>query len=409
MTDTAAEAPTTPGEVDVDTGGGDGSSGRERGSRARVRIVPGTGTETGPRVKTPLGEAPVIPLLLAGFGAYLLWFGVKYWRGSGPAVWPSYPIKSVLQGHGLPPPQPAPSASDQVTAYETTLGAQIAAQEAAVQTSPGGGTTTGASLAADETKYVGQVRYLWGGANPINGWDCSGMQNYCIGHDMGLDIPGLPRGTRFDGSTHGPDVAQWLAWSGAARVTGPPEPGDLVCWGPNAHMGMAISGTDMISALNPAQGTQKTPIAVTHVGPPTFLRLRATGGSPTGGGSAQNTAKMLLTHFGLNPGEFQDLVNLWNRESSWSRTAWNPSGAYGIAQALGHAGPGECAVGPRSVGSNTPGTNCSYGGFGLSSDEARAANGGSMVPQIKWGLGYIRAQYHSIAAAWSHEQQFGWY
>jgi cell wall-associated NlpC family hydrolase len=386
-----------------------GSSSSNGRSRPRVEIVPGTGTATGPRIDTPIGDAPVIPLLLVGFGAYLLWFAVKYWRGQGPAVWPSYPVKSVLQGHGLPPPQPAPASADVVAAYEAPLAAQISAQETAVTTSPGGGTTTGASLAADEGRYVGQVRYLWGGANPINGWDCSGMQNWCIGHDMSLDIPGLPRGTRFDGSSHGPDVAQWIAWSGVAHVAGPPMPGDLVCWGPNAHMGMAISATDMISALNPAQGTQRTPIAVTHTGVPVFLRLRATGGGPTGGGSAQNTAKLMLSNFGFGADQFQSLINLWNRESSWSRTAWNPSGAYGIAQALGHAGPGECATGPRSVGSNSPGLNCSYGGFGLSSDEARAANGGSMVPQIKWGLGYIKSQYHTITAAWAHEQQFGWY
>jgi cell wall-associated NlpC family hydrolase len=405
MSEATAEAPTTPGEVDVDTGGGS-SSGR---GGSRVRVVPGTGAQSGPRVKTPLGEAPVIPLLLAGFGAYLLWFGVKYWRGEGPAVWPSYPIKSVLQGHGLPPPQPAPSSSDQVTAYESTLGAQIAAQEAAVTTSPGGGTVAGSSIAADASKYVGQVRYVWGGANPSHGWDCSGMVNWVCGHDLALAIPGLARGTQFDGSNHGPDVAQWIAWSGVAHVAGPPQPGDLVAWGPNGHIGVAVDASNMVSALNPAQGTQRTPIAVTHVGPPTYLRLRATGGSPASGGSAQNTAKLMLGNFGLSLGEFPQLIDLWNRESSWSRTAWNPSGAYGIAQALGHAGPGECATGPRSVGSNTPGTNCSYGGFGLSSAEARAANGGSMVPQIKWGLGYIRAQYHSIAAAWSHEQQFGWY
>lgn len=403
MSETAVE-PTAGGEVDVDTGGS--SSGRS-GDRTRVRIEPGTGTESGPRLKTPLGEAPVIPLFLAGFGAYLLWFGTKYWRGQGPAVWPSYPIKSVLQGHGLPPPQPAPSSADQVTAYESTLGAQIAAQESAVTTSPGGGTTTGAAIVQDAMRYVGNP-YKWGGANP-SGWDCSGFCNWVIGHDLSLSIPGLPRGTQFDGQNHGPDVAQWLAWSGVAHVAGPPEPGDLVCWGPNFHMGIATSATDMISALNPRQGTAITPIAVTHVGVPTYVRLRATGGNPQGGGSAQNTAKLMLGNFGLRVSEFPDLINLWNRESSWSRTAWNPSGAYGIAQALGHAGPGECAVGPRSVGSNTPGTNCSYGGFGLSPDEARAANGGSMVPQIKWGLGYIKAVYGSLAAAWAHEQSHGWY
>lgn len=386
MTDTAVEPAT-----------GSSSSG-SRGSRPAVAVVPGTGTSSGPTVETPLGDAPVIPLLLAGFGAYLLWFGVKYWRGQGPAVWPSYPLKSVLQGHGLPPPQPAPPPSDEVTAYEATLGAQIAAQEQAT-TSPGGGTTTGAAIANDALKYVGHP-YRWGGANP-QGWDCSGFVNWVCGHDLFLAIPGLPRGTQFDGQNHGPDVAQWLAWSGVAHITGPPQAGDLVAWGPNFHMGIATSGTDLISALNPAQGTRVTPIAVTHTGVPTYLRLRATGGSPSPGGSPQNIAKLLLARFGWGSNEFPPLVNLWNRESSWSPKARNQSsGAFGIAQALNH-GTG-CSR--ASDGTNEYGNQ-----YGLSCSDAQAANGGSALQQIRWGLGYIRAQYGTPAAAWLHEQQFGWY
>lgn len=385
MTDTAVEpSPDT------------GSSSSSR--RAPVAIVPGTGSSSGPTVETPLGDAPVIPLLLAGFGAYLLWFGVKYWRGQGPAVWPSYPIKSVLQGHGLPPPQPAPSSSDVVTSYEQTLGAQIAAQEASV-TSPGGGTVSGAAIAQDALKYVGNP-YKWGGANP-SGWDCSGFCNWVIGHDLMLSIPGLPRGTQFDGQNHGPDVAQWIAWSGVAHIAGPPQPGDLVAWGPNFHMGIATSATDLISALNPAQGTRVTPIAVTHTGVPTYLRLRATGGHPSPGGSPQNIAKLLLSKFGWGSNEFPPLVNLWNRESGWSAKARNPtSGAFGIAQALGHG---------TGCSRAQDGTN-EYGPqYGLSCSDAQAANGGSALQQIRWGLGYIRSRYNTPAAAWLHEQQFGWY
>jgi cell wall-associated NlpC family hydrolase len=288
-----------------------------------------------------------------------------------------------------------------VTAYESTLATQIAAQESATTTSPGGGTVAGASIAADASKYVGKVRYVWGGANPAKGWDCSGLVNWVCGHDLFLNIPGARLGTQFDGSSHGPDVAQWLAWSGAARVAGPPQPGDLVAWGPNAHMGVAVSATEMVSALNPAQGTQKTPIAVTHVGPPVYLRLRATGGSPSGGGNAQNTAKLLLARFGWGADQFPPLVNLWNRESSWQAKARNPtSGAFGIAQALGHGT--SCSAAPD-------GTN-EYGPqYGLSCGDAQSANGGSVLQQIRWGLGYIRSRYSTPAGAWLHEQQFGWY
>jgi len=42
---------------------------------------------------------------------------------------------------------------------------------------------------------------------------------------------------------------------------------------------------------------------------------------------------MLASH-GWGAGQMPPLVNLWNRESGWSTAAANPSGAYGIPQAL---------------------------------------------------------------------------
>lgn len=364
----------------------------------------------GPEIQTPVGSAPIVPLIMLGAGAYLLWFGVKYWRGQGAAIWPSYVVKSILQGHGIPPQQPAAAASVQVDAYEQQLGGQIGQQETGATGPagpPGGGSTSGATLVNDERQYAGKVPYVWGGANPRHGWDCSGMQNWCIGHDLNLDIPGIPRGKRFDGSTHGPDVAGWLNWKGAARVAGPPKAGDLVCWGPNSHMGMAIDATNMISALDPALGTRITPIAVTHVGVPTYLRLRATVGAPGPGGQPQHIARLLLSRFGWGPDQMPPLISLWNRESGWSPHAKNPSsGALGIAQALGHGGPNTAG----SLG-NEYGTQ-----FGLSVQDAQAANSGAALPQIRWGLGYIAARpnpygptYGSPAAAWQHEQALGWY
>lgn len=65
--------------------------------------------------------SPIIPLLMIGFGGYLMWFAIKYWRGTGPAVWPSYPIKSVLQGKGTPAASPAPTTAATLATYEATL------------------------------------------------------------------------------------------------------------------------------------------------------------------------------------------------------------------------------------------------------------------------------------------------
>lgn len=107
--------------------------------------------------------------------------------------------------------------------------------------------------------------------------------------------------------------------------------------------------------------------------------------------------------------QWTDLVSLWTKESGWSSTAFNTSGAYGIAQFLGHATAGESAVGPRSVASTTPGLNNAYGGFGLSAVTARAANAGHALPQIQAGIFYIEAQYGSPSAAWAHETANNWY
>jgi len=67
---------------------------------------------SGGKVKTPVGDAPVIPLFLLGSGMYLAWFlGVHYWRSD--TKWPTDPIKAVLQGRGLPGAAATPTEDEQ--------------------------------------------------------------------------------------------------------------------------------------------------------------------------------------------------------------------------------------------------------------------------------------------------------
>lgn len=128
------------------------------------------------------------------------------------------------------------------------------------------------------------------------------------------------------------------------------------------------------------------------------------GNVPTKGGigtasSNQAYAKSLMSKFGWGPLQWGALKDLWTGESGWSSTAWNRSGAYGVAQALGH-GKGFGAVGPRSIGSNKPGMNEAYGTqYGLTPAQARAANAGSAQPQILWGEGYIKQRYNDPQTA----------
>lgn len=137
----------------------------------------------------------------------------------------------------------------------------------------------------------------------------------------------------------------------------------------------------------------------------TSLASTAGGGGSISGpepsGPAQNMARLLLSKYGWAASEMAPLIALWTRESGWNPNARNPSsGAYGIAQALGHGGPGTAAP---------DGTN-EYGAqYGLSDQQAQQANGGSALWQIRWGLGYIKSRYGSPSAAESHEQAAGWY
>jgi hypothetical protein len=84
---------------------------------------------------------------------------------------------------------------------------------------------------------------------------------------------------------------------------------------------------------------------------------------------------------GWSAAEMPALIQLWNRESGWRASAHNPSGAYGIPQAL-------------------PGSKMSTAGPDWRTNPAT---------QIAWGLTYIQGRYGSPRAAWSHEVSSGWY
>lgn len=95
-------------------------------------------------------------------------------------------------------------------------------------------------------------------------------------------------------------------------------------------------------------------------------------------GDAQNYAHQQMQSHGWDESQFTCLVQLWQRESGWRVTASNPSGAYGIPQAL-------------------PGSKM---GSGWQTDAK---------VQINWGLGYIAGRYSNPCGAWAHSNSTGWY
>jgi hypothetical protein len=97
-------------------------------------------------------------------------------------------------------------------------------------------------------------------------------------------------------------------------------------------------------------------------------------------GSPRAIAQAMLADRGWSS-QWGCLDSLWSRESGWRVYASNPSGAYGIPQAL----PGSKMASAGSDWRTNPAT------------------------QIRWGLGYIAASYGGPCAAWHHSQSHNWY
>ena len=104
--------------------------------------------------------------------------------------------------------------------------------------------------------------------------------------------------------------------------------------------------------------------------------------APANPSAAQAIARdMMAARYGWGEDQFGCLVALWNRESGWNVYASNPSGAYGIPQAL-------------------PGSKMSTAGADWATNPAT---------QISWGLGYIAGRYGSACGAWNTSETQGWY
>ncbi len=102
---------------------------------------------------------------------------------------------------------------------------------------------------------------------------------------------------------------------------------------------------------------------------------------PVPAGTAQQIASDMVAARGWGGDQFSCLVSLWNKESGWRTNAANPSGAYGIPQAL-------------------PGSKMASAGADWQT---------SARTQISWGLGYIAGVYGTPCSAWAHSQATDWY
>jgi hypothetical protein len=105
-------------------------------------------------VKTPAGDAPIVPVLVLSLGMYLAWFGVHYWRSD--TAWPSDPIKAVLTGKPIPVPDRRAGTAAIHTIVRSASGGSTTEVGSAIGHSPGAGATA-------EVMSKDQIKALWTG------------------------------------------------------------------------------------------------------------------------------------------------------------------------------------------------------------------------------------------------------
>jgi hypothetical protein len=153
-----------------------------------------------------------------------------------------------------------------------------------------------------------------------------------------------------------------------------------------AERAQLIAMTDAARTLAVASGPQlasPSQVAAANPGP-----SGGTGGiiyvtsTPPDPNTAESIAYNMMAGFGFSPSlYFGCLLDLWNHESGWRYDAENPSGAYGIPQAL-------------------PGSKMASAGADWATNPAT---------QIEWGLGYIKSIYGTPCGAWAFWQANGYY
>jgi Lysozyme like domain len=143
------------------------------------------------KLKTPIGDAPVIPLIILMTGGYLAWFGIHYWRSD--IKWPTDPLKDVLQGKGLP--QSSKESSSQSQLVSAVSSTSVTSDTGSAAGSGGGGGSAGGGSAGNLASYThDQLMQLW----QANGGSSSSAKNAAC-HAI-QESSGNPKAT-----SHNPD------------------------------------------------------------------------------------------------------------------------------------------------------------------------------------------------------------
>lgn len=229
--------------------------------------------------RSSAGSKNVIPLLMVGVGAYLVWFGVHYWR-SVSVTWPSDPVKAVLTGKPVP-------VNDKIDLAQLTTSVVGPGMTIANDITSSGADLTGGTLGDDIAKAALQYQgtgYVWGGnASAAGDWDCSSFVSKVLGQDMHLTLPGGGKwgDPGYPPGSHGPGSTQYMLY-GQGITLAQVQPGDLIV--STEHIGIAVGNGQMISAEDPADGTKIGTFPTGFpAGPPVYRRVLGAGTGVGGG------------------------------------------------------------------------------------------------------------------------------
>lgn len=185
---------------------------------------------------------------------------------------------------------------------------------------------TGSEVVAVARRYLG-TPYVWGGASPKTGFDCSGLVQY-VYHQLGVALPRTSQQQAHVGSP----VASLAQAS----------PGDLLIFnspadGADGHVGIYVGGGQMIDAPYTGAVVRQepvsdagAPVAIRQVLPPT-ASTASLGASPAAGGHYAGIFAAASARYNLPPGLLRAVAQT---ESAMNPHAVSPAGAEGIMQLM---------------------------------------------------------------------------
>lgn len=196
-----------------------------------------------------------------------------------------------------------------------------------------------------------------------------------VASSIAVAATGVAVSTGVAGSASGP--IQLAAASGAAKTAGAQILADRVPEVSRSLDREALVRTVKAAALSSASGAALTQTVTIKPAVPS-VAASAVSYAPS---QLKALTISLMPSFGFSTSDFSCIDQIWTQESGWNVHAANPSGAYGIPQAL--PGSKMASAGPDWQNNATT--------------------------QIKWGLGYIKASYGTPCNAAAFKLAHGWY